>query len=119
MITHVFSNINFRITSFTNVFFFWLFKSKKLFVSKALAEIIVTKVIFFSSFYLLILLLYQVYTIGYIYNIYIYIFSIIHLMIVINKTQSCEKSCFLSFSGICNKISKLEDKRKYSPVHLF
>ena len=40
-------------------------------------------------------------------------------MFVINETQSCEKSCFLPLSGICNENSNLEDKMKYIPVHLF
>ena len=71
-------NKNFWITSFTNVFCF--LSQRICLIGKALVEIIVTKVIFLSSF-----LLTDVVTLPGLYNC-LYVFSIILLMILIYET---------------------------------
>ena len=111
MITTVFSNINFWITSFTNVF---LLKSKNLFDLKSICRNYCHKIDI--SFFLLTHWCY-------------YFTRFIRLFICINSPLSLDvcnkwnlklwKKLFLSLAGICNKNSNLEDKMKYSPVHLF
>ena len=110
MITHVFNNINFWITGFTNVFL--LFKSKNLFDLKSISRNYCHKIDI--SFFL--------------FTHWCYYFTrFIQLFICINiyPPDVCNKwnlklwkKLFLSLSGICNKNSNLEDKMKYPPVHL-
>ena len=78
MITHVFSNINFWKTSFT---VFLLFESKNLLDLKSISRNYCHKIVDSSSFLHTDVLLYQVYTI-----VYMYKFSFIPPMFVINET---------------------------------